>query len=194
MNEIAQQLAEDAVRCGAAGVPFNPTLPPNFDDTPNEGRPQSHQCWWHRPFIRTETVERLDAFYADRTDAHAEVGRKLWAESGRAGWMEAWRSGIRYEVRCLDGGAWDRSTSWGMFPTLDEALVRHRGAPSSPASRQAQRDANVRESMRETLAAVEAMQKARLDAPHDELAELVKELSEDDARAVLEDVRRRLGP
>lgn len=55
--------------------------------------------------------------------ALAEEVRKQWTDSGRAQWMEAWPSGIRYDVRCLDGGAWDRSTSWGMFATLEEALA-----------------------------------------------------------------------
>ena len=118
MIPITQQLAEDAARCEAAGVPFNPELPPRFDDTPNDRRPPSHQSWWHRPFIQTYTVDTWEAHYA----ALAEEARKQWADSGRANWIEAWPSGIRYDVRCLDGGAWDRSTSWGMFASLEEAL------------------------------------------------------------------------
>ncbi len=129
MNKIADQLKQDAERCAAIGVPFNPTLPKDFDSTPNQARPESHQRWWNRPFTRTETIEQLDAFYAGRTDDHAEAGRKHWAES-RAQWLAAWPSGIRYEVRCLDGGAWDRSTSWGMFATLDEALACVTAGPS----------------------------------------------------------------
>lgn len=35
-----------------------------------------------------------------------------------------------YEVRCLDGGAWDRSTNWGKFPTIEEAVGRAKaGSP-----------------------------------------------------------------
>lgn len=123
MSRIDNQLAADAACCKTLGVPFNPRLPKNFDRTPNEARPASHARWWHVPFIRTETVEDMDAFYASRTDEHAEAGRKLWEES-RSRWMDAWPSGIRYEVRCLDGGAWDRATSWGMFKTLKDALER----------------------------------------------------------------------
>lgn len=104
------------------GVLVNPVLPARFDTTANEERPPSHNKWWNRPFIVTETVEALDAFYAGRTDEHAEAGRKLWAEN-REKWMKSWPNGTRYETRCLDGGAWDRSTSWGMFPTLEEALL-----------------------------------------------------------------------
>lgn len=111
-------LAEDCVE----GVLVNPLLPDSFDDTPNEQRPHSQAKWWHLPYVVTESVERLDATYASRTDEYAEAARKHWAES-RSKWMAAWPDGTRYETRCLDGGAWDRSTSWGMFATLEEALA-----------------------------------------------------------------------
>lgn len=111
-------------------IPIDPKLPRNFDDTPNDCRPASHERWWYRPFIRTESLEKLDAFYAGRSDDYAEAGRKYWTEEGRKRWLDAWPSGTRYEVRCLDGGAWDRSTSWGMFQTLAEAEAR--AAAGSP--------------------------------------------------------------
>jgi hypothetical protein len=104
-------------------VPINPKLPPNFDDTPNDERPDSHRKFWHVPFIVTDSVDALDAFYAERTDQWAEEGRQHWSEQGRAHWMEAWPTGVRYTVRCLDGGAWDRSTCWGSFPSLGAALA-----------------------------------------------------------------------
>jgi hypothetical protein len=37
-----------------------------------------------------------------------------------------WPGGVRYDLRCLDGGAWDRSTCWGCFATLDEAIAAAR--------------------------------------------------------------------
>ena len=116
----AQLEVADAL-CKAAGVPFNPKLPKRFDDTPNEERPASHQRWWGRPFIVTETVDRMDDFYANRRDEYADKGREFWEET-RAKWLESWTDGIRYDVRCLDGGAWDRSTWWGSFRTIDEAV------------------------------------------------------------------------
>lgn len=103
------------------GVPINPKLPKNFDNTPNDVRPASHQKWWFMPFIETDTVQELDAYYAGRTDEYAEKGREMWKE-GRNNWMKAWPTGTRYTARCLDGGAWDRSTNWGMFASLDEAI------------------------------------------------------------------------
>lgn len=104
------------------GVPINPRLPEHFDATANEDRPASHRKFWHRPYIVTDTVEALDAFYAGRTDAYADEGRHRWIE-GRKQWLAAWPSGTRYTVRCLDGGAWDRSTNWGSFATLEAALA-----------------------------------------------------------------------
>lgn len=103
------------------GVLIDPILPRNFDSTPNEKRPDSQTKWWGFPFIVTMTVEEWDAMYAKRSDEHAEAGRKHWEEA-RPKWMEAWPTGTRYETRCLDGGAWDRSTSWGMFPTVEAAV------------------------------------------------------------------------
>jgi hypothetical protein len=112
----------------AEGVPINPKLPPAFEDTANEERPASHRKFWHVPFIVTETVERLDAYYAERADKWADEGREHWTKA-RPEWLSAWPSGTRYEVRCLDGGAWDRATSWGMFPSLEAALSCAHGGP-----------------------------------------------------------------
>jgi hypothetical protein len=100
-------------------IPVNPRLPPKFDDTPNDARPQSHQRWWFRPYIVTEK-------WCEPTGDAA-----YWTEEkrneARAEWFRAWPAGTRYDVRCLDGGAWDRSTWWGSFSTLAEAQQCARG-------------------------------------------------------------------
>lgn len=80
------------------GVPINPELPPKFDDTPNESRSDRSRAWWGVPFIRTY----------DNQDPK---------------FVEHWKGTRRYDVRCLDGGAWDRSTVWGMCGTLEEAVA-----------------------------------------------------------------------
>lgn len=36
---------------------------------------------------------------------------------------KSWQNEVRYDVRCLDGGAWDRSTFHGTFTNLEEALI-----------------------------------------------------------------------
>ena len=38
-------------------------------------------------------------------------------------------SGRRFDVYCLDGGAADRPTCWGMFGTLEEAAQRAQDGP-----------------------------------------------------------------
>ncbi len=104
------------------GILIDPKLPADFENTPNDER-RGQEKFWNVPFIVTDDVAALDAFYAGRTDEHAAAGLAHWqSEGGRAAWLKAWPSGMRYETRCLDGGAWDRSTSWGMFPTLAQAI------------------------------------------------------------------------
>ena len=79
--------------------PVNPPLPVDFDDTPNDDRPRWQiQYLWGRPYIQVEDFAGLPEYKAD------------------------WPEGRRYDVRCLDGGARDRSTTWGMFGTLQEAI------------------------------------------------------------------------
>lgn len=90
-------------------IPVNPKLPANFGFTPNEKRPPSHMRWWDRPYIETSSWDQM------RTERSTDADR--------AKWYEAWPSGTRYDVRCLDGGAWDRPTCWGMFATKDDALA-----------------------------------------------------------------------
>lgn len=109
------------------GIPVNPKLPEAFDSTPNEDRPDSHRKFWNQPYITTHTVEFLDAYYAGRTDQWAEEGRRHWVEH-RLYWMEIWPTGTRYDVRCLDGGAWDRSSAWGAFASLAAAIACAKGA------------------------------------------------------------------
>lgn len=108
-------------------IPVNPKLPPDFDNTPNDLRPTDHLQWCGRPYIETMTWEEMSAgAWPDATED--EWAR--WLEEWRARWFAAWPSGTRYDVRCLDGGAWDRSTNWGVFATLDEAIACAKSGPS----------------------------------------------------------------
>lgn len=116
-----------AVDC-VDGVLVNPKLPKNFDCTKNESRPATHRKFFNLPYVVTYSDADFDS--ANDIDEYADERRKRWAESGREAWFKAWPSGMRYDVRCLDGGAWDRSTNWGNYATLEEALaVAGTGAP-----------------------------------------------------------------
>ena len=92
----------------ARAVPINPKLPKKFHGTPNEARPPSHMRWWGVPYIETFSWKQ------NRTPNDSAQDREKW--------YEAWPSGTRFDVRCLDGGAWDRPTWWGSFATLSEAI------------------------------------------------------------------------
>ena len=110
----------DAENC-IDGILVNPKLPKDFDNTDNQDRPDSHDKWWYRPYIETGSVEDLDKFYAERTDEYADEQREMWVE-GRKKWLETYPTGIQYVVRCLDGGAWDRSTHYGFYADIDTAM------------------------------------------------------------------------
>lgn len=128
MNFNLDEYTFNAEKC-IDGILFNPKLPKNFDDTDNSTRPDSHQKWWYRPFIVTGSVENLDKFYAERDDDYTREQPEQWAKSceqwkneGRKKWLESYPTGIQYIVRCLDGGAWDRSTNYGFYSDIDSAI------------------------------------------------------------------------
>ena len=49
-------------------------------------------------------------------------GRWWYRPFVRSCQSEAWPGGLRFDVYCLDGGAWDRPTVWGCFGSLEEAV------------------------------------------------------------------------
>lgn len=112
-----------------SGILINPTLPENFDCLPNDDQDLTHKKWWHVPFIRTTTFVPTTSMRG--TTPSTSSGSD---DSALDRWIAAWPDGTRYEVRCLDGGAWDRSSSWGMFATLDAAIECAKTKPlSAPA-------------------------------------------------------------
>lgn len=117
------------------GIPLNPTLREDFDSTPNEYREHLEvQDWWNKPYISTCSWDDLNEDfgsyrkrmagygYGDESmDSEAVFVERKGQEKER--WFNAWPSGVRYEVLCLNGGAWDRPTSLAMVETLDSAIV-----------------------------------------------------------------------
>lgn len=122
-------LAED---CTDIGVLINPFLPEGFDDTPNDERSEEELArWWGRRFIETSRIEdQLEDFesYAARCEIDgmephfAQADWEAQQQQLRQQLEERYPSGTAYHVRCLDGGAWDRSTWWGSTDTLEGAL------------------------------------------------------------------------
>lgn len=115
------------------GYPLNPTLRIHFDQTPNDDREaQEVEDWWDLPFVLTQTWDereqhtrahqgRLRAEKSEHAVSDAELEAMI--ERQKQSWFKEYPEGTQYSVRCLDGGAWDRSTFWGSFATLDEALA-----------------------------------------------------------------------
>lgn len=115
------------------GIPINPTLRDDFDSTPNEDREELEiSDWWGRPFIRLHTWADMSDSYngylarVSEIEDYTPKSREMFdheQDERRAKWFESWPTGIRYDVRCLDGGAWDRSTSWAMVGDLKDAIA-----------------------------------------------------------------------
>jgi hypothetical protein len=79
----------------AAGILINPLLPEGFYSTPVAERSQAHmERWYQAPFIL----------------------HTVWD-------TELSPTGHQYEVYCLDENAMDRPSIWGVFVTLEEALM-----------------------------------------------------------------------
>lgn len=113
------------------GIPIDPVLRDEFDLTDNDERPQWElDDWWGKPYITTDTWEEetYEEYFARSKEfqfvakSKQEFDERM--KNSKKSWFDEYPSGVRYNVRCLDGGAWDRSSNKGFFPTIDEA-VRH---------------------------------------------------------------------
>jgi len=63
-----------------------------------------------------EYYERLKDY---NMELESEEEFYLRIESSKKSWFEYWgEDGLRYDVRILDGGAWDRTTNKGSYSTL----------------------------------------------------------------------------
>lgn len=112
-------------------IPINPKLPPDFFCNPIDERSQKEIIsWWRVPFILSEEYSQVDATYQDHVNRVSETGltplcREEWEamiRQTRESWFNEYPTGKRYNVRRLDGGAWDRPTNYGFFGSLDEAI------------------------------------------------------------------------
>lgn len=114
------------------GIYVNPILPEEFDITPHDERDEEMNFWWYKPYILIEELQqesweehyyrlKNECDWDDEKIGTKEDYEKELAERKKS-WFETWHTGFRYEVRCLDGGAWDRSTNYGMYATFEEAI------------------------------------------------------------------------
>lgn len=115
------------------GIFINPKLRSDFNYTPNDERETLEiEHWYGRPYIETdeyssetyaEFVVRMASYDFDyKPESEHEFNERT--QKLKESWFKAYPTGIRYEVRCLTGGAWDRSSSLGMFGSLEEAIEK----------------------------------------------------------------------
>jgi len=116
------------------GIFVNPKLPENFDFTPHDERDDEMNEWWDKPYIEIEVHSQeswCEHYYRLKNECNwsdEKIGTQIEYEKrllqNRENWLKTWHTGFRYNVRCLDGGAWDRSTNHGMYATFEEALEK----------------------------------------------------------------------
>ena len=117
------------------GIPLNPLLRDDFDSTPNDERePLEIEDWWNKPYIVTYSWDdmneswdqykaRMTQYGYDETSMDTEAVFLKRMSENKERWFRGWPSGTRYEVCCLNGGAWDRATSLAMVGSLDAAVA-----------------------------------------------------------------------
>ena len=116
------------------GISIDPELPEAFNMTDHALRdPIEIEDWWEAPYIITESWEDRCESYDEHVmrsenntlftvnETRDEYDSKIAEE--KAGWLNTYPTGIRYTVRSLDSGAWDRSTWKGNFSSLEDALT-----------------------------------------------------------------------
>ena len=121
---------------------INPKVPKwmNFKDI--NDRSETHLAkWWCRAYIKTqdfgedsykEYLERMSYTQKEGYQGEYKLDTEEEFDTRRAkdlkSWCEYWGAdGIRYDVRILDGGAWDRTTNKGSYKTLEEAMEVAKG-------------------------------------------------------------------
>ena len=115
------------------GIMINPKTPKYMNNLDIEERTKSHiDKWWNLPYINTETYshekykkhyKRLKEYesYPNEEIRDIENYEKEKYEDHIA-WFKYWKKGIRYDVRCLNGGAWDRTLSLASFDNIEDAI------------------------------------------------------------------------
>lgn len=115
------------------GIMINPQLRKNFDCTTNQKRSSKEvQFFWNNPYILVQELElesyeeHFDRLFNDKNFRNESIESKKEFlkrnEESIRNWFLVYPLGFRYTVRCLEGGAWDRSSWKGDFSDFTEAL------------------------------------------------------------------------
>lgn len=116
----------------ANGFHVNPSVPEWMDSRSLSNRSESHlEQWYLVPYIQTESFSKETYVnYRDRmkkvkvSEVLSKEAFEQWMNDWQRTWWKKWPAGVRYDVRCLDGGAEDRTTNHGSYDTLDKALAK----------------------------------------------------------------------
>lgn len=121
-------------------IPINPQLRSGFDNTAHRDRdPMELQDWLDRPFIVTETWDSIEKRAREHRaeclqnrpweaeDSEDDFEEQLLQQKAR--WLKRFPTSTRYQIRCLDCGVPDRSSSWGYFPAMVAAITLARRRP-----------------------------------------------------------------
>ena len=108
---------------------IDPVLPKDFEHKPNDERSREEiNAWWDVPYIETWTAAKEEAHTRSNqiwrlkhfpNDPIEDVEVRVKNNVER--FLAEFPGGTRYMVHCLDGGAWDRPTMWGVFGSLEQA-------------------------------------------------------------------------
>jgi predicted nuclease with TOPRIM domain len=114
------------------GILVNPITPEWMDFKDINERSEEHlEEWFNKPYIRVTRYEAPDNSYEEYFERLKDCNMELESEEefntriarDKKSWFNKWgEDGLRYDVRILDGGAWDRTTNKGSYSTLEEAL------------------------------------------------------------------------
>ena len=113
------------------GFCINPVLRHDFDVTSNDERdPLEVKDWWGRPFILENEYWQPDNSYEEYAERCSDFtttqleSKQEWEDkqkTNKQDFIKNYPTGKAYTVRCLSGGAWDRSSWCGDFASIDEA-------------------------------------------------------------------------
>jgi len=104
------------------GVPVDPVMRSDFERTPHDEREAlEKEDWWDRPYVKTCSWDEYIS-HSSEWESVGYSGEDPPEVYSKQRWFSLWPTGTRYEVRCMNGWAWDGSTVIGIEANLDDAI------------------------------------------------------------------------
>lgn len=191
------------------GIAINPCLPDDFDNIAHNDRDGAEvKDWWERAYIQTDSWR--DESYSEYISRLKEDGYSGEIETQevyirqqderKESWYLKFPEGIRYTVRMLDGGAWDRSTYHGNFNNLkkacDKALLLNKGRDEvviAGSKKDSKGNFNYEEQLKKEgrVITLDKYDEELINlAFHNKMQIIIKKLSEEDIYKTVEHLRK----